>query len=413
MYAHKPQNDDIPRALILTGLVCLGLVYLFGWLNQLRPDPAPPAPVPAPAPIVQPETPVPPVTAEDFENAPVQRFMGYQAQPRETERFLKTMPKPTLPEAAPELIRRSSDDTPVLLYRALYEAYAWRYPGSEWIVGAQGIGDCVSWGWAHGCDIHLAVMFKLGSTSVWKPAATEAIYGGSRVEANGGRHAGYGDGSYGGAAAKFVRDFGVVFREPYAELNLDLSKYSSSRAKDWGNFGCGGRDDNGRLDTIAKKHPVRNVALVSTFAEAAAAISSGYPVPVCSGRGFSYQRDSEGFCRPSGSWSHCMCFIGVRYDRPGLLCLNSWGPKAFTGPKWPEDQPEGSFWVDADVAEGMLRGRDSFAVSGYEGFPYRDLKHGDWVETRPQQVRELMLAHKLFHDDANRSPAEGVYVLAP
>jgi hypothetical protein len=48
--------------------------------------------------------------------------------------------------------------------------------------------------------------------------------------------------------------------------------------------------------------------------------------------------------------------------------MNSWGADWISGPKR-HDQPDGSFWVDADVAERMLRGQDSFAVSGYEGYP--------------------------------------------
>jgi hypothetical protein len=170
-----------------------------------------------------------------------------------------------------------------------------------------------------------------------------------------------------------------LFRQPYPDLGFDLTTYSSARAKDWGNFGCGGAKDAGKADAVAKQHPIKRVALVRNFQEAAAAIAAGYPVPVCSGQGFSSKRDSEGFARASGSWSHCMCFIGVRHDRPGLLCLNSWGPDWISGPKWPSDQPDGSFWVAKDTAERMLAGQDSFAVSAYEGFPWRDLKHGDWA----------------------------------
>jgi hypothetical protein len=127
---------------------------------------------------------------------------------------------------------------------------------------------------------------------------------------------------------------------------------------------------------------------------------SGYPVPVCSGQGVSSTRDSEGFAAPRGSWAHCMCFTGVRFGaRPGLLCQNSWGPNWIDGPKYPEDQPEGSFWVDADVATRMLKGGDSFAVSGYEGFPFRDLRHGDWVKVDLRKGR--------------LDPAEPIFALAP
>jgi len=306
---------------------------------------------------------------------------GWVPQKNRTEAFVATLPGRSLSTAAPGLFR-DDDKTQVLLYRAMYKRYRAKY-GRDFVVGSQGIGDCVSWGYKHGCDITLAVDCELGVVpkDSWIEAATESIYGGSRVEAHGGPppNGGWGDGSYGGGASKFLHDYGVAFRVDYPEFGFDLTQYSSRRAKDWGNYGCGGQGDNGRFDNEAKKHPVRNVSLVVDFEEAAAAIKSGYPVPVCSGQGFSSQRDADGFSRPSGSWSHCMCFIGVRYDRPGLLCLNSWGPSWVGGPKWPDDQPEGSFWVDADVATRMLRGRDSFALAGVGGFKWRDLKHGDWV----------------------------------
>jgi hypothetical protein len=149
------------------------------------------------------------------------------------------------------------------------------------------------------------------------------------------------------------------------------------------------------------------VALVKTFDEAAAAIASGYPVPVCSGQGFSSTRDKDGFSRASGSWSHCMCFNSVRFDRRGLLCQNSWGPDWIKGPKWPEDQPDGSFWVDEATVNRMLRGEDSFAVSAYEGFPYRDLKHGDWVRFVPADTLRLAEAGR------GATPSEPIFALAP
>lgn len=312
---------------------------------------------------------------------------GYTPDPAATKEFLRSLPKPTIREAGPDLFRGGgapADGQPVLLYRALYKAHQAKY-GTAFSVGRQGIGDCVSWGWAHAANIHLAVMWELGDSAEWHDAATEAIYGGSRVEARGKTFGGWSDGSYGSAAAKWVRDWGCVFRQRYD--GVDLTTYSATRAKDWGAYGCGGKSDNGALDTIAKQHPVRDVALVRSFEEAAAAIASGYPVAVCSMQGFASSRDSDGFARASGSWAHCMCFIGVRYDRPGLLCLNSWGATWISGPKWPADQPEGSFWVEAAVATRMLSGGDSFAVSGYEGFPYRPLDHGNWVMVQPKQYK--------------------------
>jgi hypothetical protein len=332
---------------------------------------------------------------------------GYKPDPDGTQKFLKSLPRPTLQQAGPHLMRAANDGKPVLLYRALDEAFAEHHGGAKWIVGKQGIGDCVSWGWAHGLDICLAVEWKLAKSSEWRPAATEAIYGGSRVEARGAKSGGWGDGSYGGAAAKWVHDWGALFRQPYPDLGFDLTHYDSSRAKQWGNYGCGGSSDNGKADAVAKKHPVHSVALVRNFDEAAAAIAAGYPVPVCSGQGFASKRDEQGFARASGSWAHCMCFVGVRFDRKGLLCLNSWGPNWISGPKWPADQPEGSFWVEEAVATRMLKGEDSFAVSAYEGFPYRDLKHGDWVSL-PQLGYVRALAQT-----AEVRPVETIFAIAP
>lgn len=320
---------------------------------------------------------------------------GYVPDPRGTRAFLQSLEHPSLRDAAPHLFEDDdaepkqetgegddnatgppTADEPVLLYRALFEAYAATHNGAQWRVGKQGIGDCVSWGWAHGADVLLAVQFKLQQSGEWRPAATEAIYGGSRCEARGRSYAGFGDGSYGGAAAKWVNKWGVLFRQPYPFE--DLSTYSADRAKQWGAYGCGGRGQGAEAaDVEARLHPVRAVAVVESFDEAVAAIRSGYPVPVCSGQGFSSRRDDEGFCRPSGSWSHCMVFIGCRFDRPGLLCLNSWGPSWVSGPKWPDDQPDGSFWVDARTATGMLDGGDSFAMSDELGFPRRKLRHNE------------------------------------
>lgn len=383
------------RRLVLVALHLIVVPIAFSiWLAWNQSAPLPPLPpLPNPLPIPHREKPVnladgPPV---DPANS------GYTPDPEGTKRFLRTLARPLLLQANPMLQVR--DGEPVLLYRALVKTYRQAY-GKDWVVGRQGIGDCVSWGWAHAADIHLAVMYQLGDTGEWREAATEAIYGGSRVEARGLKSAGYSDGSYGGAAAKWVSEWGVVFRQKYDAPwgELDLRVYSSSRAKEWGNYGCGGAEDsrgNSWFDQQAKSHPIKQVALVRTFQEAAAAIQSGYPVAVCSGQGFASKRDKDGFSPASGSWAHCMCFVAVRFDRPGLLCLNSWGPTWIAGPKWPDDQPDGSFWVEAAVAERMLAGNDSFAVSGYQGFPYRELRHSDWVSA-PVRPRNSVRSGVLY-----------------
>ena len=308
---------------------------------------------------------------------------GYTPDPQGVEEFLAELDQPLFAQAGAEAIRKARGvDT--FLYRPLYKAHLERY-GSPWVVGKQGIGDCVSWGWMHGVYISQAIDWDLGRLP--EPPvepATESIYGGSRVEARGRREGtgGYSDGSYGAAAAKWCRDWGIIYREG------ELEQYSAKRAKAWGNWGNGGKGDDGKLDNVAKQHPAKHVALVRSWDEAAAAIESGYPVVVCSMQGFTSRRDDQGFCQASGRWAHCMCFIGVRYDRPGLLCLNSWGPNASGGPKWPADMPDGSFWVEKATADRMLSAGDSFAVGSISGFEFRDLHHGGWLMPAPETLSE-------------------------
>jgi len=310
---------------------------------------------------------------------------GYKPNPRATEAILADAAIKTVREWRAtdqrQLMQNIADET-VLLYEPLFMLHP------QWKRFAQGIGDCVSWGWELVCTILQATSIVLNKSPwEWKGEfATEPIYGGSRVESNGGRLGGYSDGSYGAAAAKWVTQWGMLLRQNYSittgNNDHDLTTYSSKKAKRWGHYGCGGKDDrrgDGKLDLVAKEHPCETAAMVRSFQEAAPAIQNGYPIAVCSTRGFTRKRDKDGFCRPSGMWPHCMAFIGVRFGaRPGLLCANSWGVSN-SGPTFPEDMPKAvadcSFWVDANVVDSMLRGGDSFAVSDLVGFRRRDI---DW-----------------------------------
>ncbi len=317
---------------------------------------------------------------------------GYRPDPRGVEAFLAELPEPMFRQAGAETVAQAKGvDT--FLYRSAAKAHQARY-GKPWVVERQGIGDCVSWGWAHGVYIAQAVDWETGRLAA-PPLfpSTEAIYGGSRVEARGrsGDGAspvgGWSDGSYGAAAARWVRDWGVIYREKFDRY--DLSAYSAERAKQWGAYGNGGQGDGGRLDTVAKRHPAQYVAMVTTWAEAAAAIEAGFPIPVASMQGFASQTDAQGYAAPSGQWAHEMCFVAVRYQKNGspsdaLLCLNSWGPRWITyRGKFPSDQPDGSFWVTRSVVESMLRQKDSFAVGSVAGFGWRDLHNGNWLSPAP------------------------------
>ena len=338
----------------------------------------------------------------------VEGQFGYVPDPIGTRQFLAELDQPLFSDAARDVIKNAKGkDT--FLYRYADRAHRQVYgtPFGPW---RQGIGDCVSFGWAMGSYVGQCVDWAEGELpEPPKVVATEAIYSGSRTA---GRLppvtvAGYSDGSYGGAAARWVAGKckdpsvgGILFRQQYA--GVDLSTYSPTRAKEWGNVLCGGGQPGLDLARLANKTTATHVALVRSFDEAAASLESGFCVPVCSGVGFSSQRDADGFAPRSGSWAHCMCFIAVRYaknegKRDGLLCINSWGNSWNAGPKWPADQPDGSFWVSRETVDAMLSGQDSFSISGVN-FRYRDLDHGKWLTPAPPEKQAHVSPARLITD---------------
>lgn len=260
-----------------------------------------------------------------------------------------------------------------LLYKYLEKVYGGRYP-----VVRQGIGDCVSFGFMKRAAILMAVrIVKENLLEDWPGCmpATEWIYGTSRVLVGGGR-LGNSDGSVGAWADKANRENGILFRKTYTLDGqiIDLTNYSATRAKSWGYRGL-----PYGLEVQADEHFVKDSVMVTSFERARDLIQNGYPVAVCSDQGFTSTRDSKGFIRPSGSWAHCMCFIGQVSDtgRPGLVLDNSsWGDWV-DGPN-PEDLslPAGCALVDADICDRMLRQQDSFAATDMVGFARQDL---DWT----------------------------------
>jgi len=324
------------------------------------------------------------------------RSFGWTPNPAGVREFLRELDRPYFAQAAPEAMARA-ERVDTFLYRAMDRAHRARY-GKPFVAWKQGIGDCVSFGAAAAVFCSESITWDLGQLP--EPPlipSTEAIYGGSRVEARGRDGSGerpvggWSDGSYGGAAARWLRDWGVVYRQPFDALGYDLTTYSADRAKQWGAYGNGGQDDGGRLDTLAKKHPARHVVAIRTWDELTAAITAGFPVTIASNQGFRNRTDESGVLEPSGTWMHQMCIVGIRFADTApagvravdaALILNSWGTKwiAYSG-KYPEDQPDGSFWAERPVIERILRQDDSYAIGDIKtGFAWRDIHHGNWLE---------------------------------
>lgn len=264
------------------------------------------------------------------------------------------------------------------------------------------LGSCVSFGFSAALEYTMGAQVALTKQRQNLPdSCQEAIYGGSRVEANGGRVPFSGDGSTGAWAAKWLEQTGgMLARGKYG--SVDLGAYDVNRCRQWGDRGV-----PDELEAECKKHPA-HCALVSTTDELKTALGQGYAVAVCSGVGYADQpsRDANGFLRARGSWGHCMAIIGYRADRAGFLILNSWGSDWVSGPKGFGDEPDGSFWAATADVQRMLSERDSYAVANADGFRKRQINPADWIILgAPHDAgRGLVL---------RRSLLGGSYALAP
>lgn len=257
-----------------------------------------------------------------------------------------------------------------------------------------GVGSCVAVSSAGTVDYQQCVQMvaakKAGQPPPeFKSVSAEVIYGGSRQQIGQGRVRG--DGSVGAWAAEWNRQYGAVAMGKYE--GYDLSEYSESTCRTFGNRGC-----PKSLEAEAKKHPTKTISQVKTVAEAKRAIASGYPVTVASDVGFGsrgpYTRNQKGQLRASGQWAHQMFLIG--YDRGSGFCvMNSWGKDWVKGPAGPGDPPPGSFWIEEATAQRMFSQDDSWAYGDQVGFPARRVD--DWFLRAP----------------APRRPFETLFALAP
>jgi hypothetical protein len=225
----------------------------------------------------------------------------------------------------------------------------------------------------------LLAIQAIKGTSAWiAEAATEPIYGGCRVEALGKQSGGWSDGAFGAAAAKWLRDWGVLLRLDYGaktgNAEHNLLTYNKTRAKQWGNFGCGGAKDNGVMDAMAQSFPVRQVVQVKTGREILAANSNGYLVTIASMAGYgSMKRDSNGVCRIVGKWPHQMFVAGTRRINGKWhgRVVQSWGDSCF-GPDpmvdW-DAMSACSWWSTEEDLDWIAKSGDCWAFADVEGFP--------------------------------------------
>ena len=286
-------------------------------------------------------------------NAPPPQWFGWRMDGGHRP-IAALMPK--FRNAAPRLMAQPQADKDILLYKALTKVLG-EYPPCK----TQAIGDCVSFGHAHANDVCQCVEIAFGKEAEFRRTSSEFIYGAARKA---GHMLGSQDGCYGSLAAKTMVEGGMIFRE----LLGDHPDYDGKRAKQWGSTG-----PPAELEQKALAYKLGNAALVSDLDDARAAIQNGYPITICTQKGFTMTRDEHGFCHPKGQWGHCMFVAGLRFGaRPGACVVQSWGPNVPDGPL-ALDQPNYSFWIQLPVFEQILREGDSWALSGSPTYQERQI----------------------------------------
>lgn len=243
----------------------------------------------------------------------------------------------------------------------------------SYVANGIGVHNCVGFGTHTAADTTAACdrIRRNSPSAVPALISPEWCYGASREISN---TLGRSDGSYGSAAAKAIRQWGVVHQKKYP--TVDLTEYDMARCRNWAAVGV-----PDELKPIAEPHKMLHTTNVKTAQEAWTLIGNGYGINMCSNMGWDGPRDSEGIIKRNGSWGHSMAISSRRTLKSGqrlLLIHQSWGDKWTSGPYW-QDQPLGSFWAFIeDVEQGLKRG-DSFAYASFEGFMPVRTGWDDWT----------------------------------
>jgi hypothetical protein len=304
---------------------------------------------------------------------------GYFPHPEETEQFVATLPRSYWEQA--DLLVAADDNRDALNYRALVALL--KQQNSPWVRDVDGsirlvsrnqgpAGTCVGFGTCTTCDVVAAADIAVRK----EPESWMAMFAADALYAIG-RHAsgdlGRGDGSYGSAAAKGIREWGTVHQLVYDKI--DLREYDYRRARSWAATGV-----PNEIRQLCGEHKFNSTIRIESIEQAWSLIGNGYAFNMCSGLGFQGNRDKEGAIAQRGGWSHSMAVTSRRTTESGrrlFLVHQSWGDNWTGGPYW-QDQPLGSFWADWEAIARGIRGRDCFAYAGYQGFVQRDMHWDNW-----------------------------------
>lgn len=258
--------------------------------------------------------------------------------------------------------------------------------GSNWLPYYQQTGSCVGNGGGQATNYLMAV-------EAWEKGEPEEVkfplfylypYGRSRVYAN---LRGPGEGSFGSAFARAIKDDGIFSSElaglPQQQAS-DCVTWGGDVERQW-SWSPDASELKRRWGPEAIKHPVVTVAQCRSADDVAVAIRNGYPCTCASMWGGLMKcpvQDGVLLNSRSGQWPHQMCVLGwMKHDRLGELfwIQNSWkNPHG----QCPTGAPPGGFWIRKADMEFMCRD-EVYAFSGFQGFPARPEVVRRWRDLIP------------------------------
>ncbi len=289
---------------------------------------------------------------------------GRIADPEAAETFRSQQPARWFGDTAAGRAKLAPGDKTVILPQAAMKVLGHFLPARD-----QGqVGDCVGFGTSTAVEHLMLVQIAGGAPQDYFDISQEVMYAGSRVQIGGGKIKG--DGSVGAWAADFAKQDGIVSRAIHGKY--DLTKYSEKLARSWGKTGV-----PADLLPVAKQSPVKGITGIRSADEAVKALAQGYPIAVCSDKGFTTTRDKDGFLKEHGTWGHCQACLGYTdTPRRGFLICNSWGPSWVKGPAGKYPIPDGCYWIEWNTFDSMCRENDTWAFSDAVGFPAKNID--DW-----------------------------------
>jgi hypothetical protein len=196
-----------------------------------------------------------------------------------------------------------------LLFPAIEELYPGALPGP-----AQEIGDCVSHSSRNAALASLCNEIVSGKPD----EITGKTEGAPEVPAVGVKNGvlsseylywwrGYdGDGWDCSTAADMIVANGMLLRQNYMELGIDLTKYTGRLAGKYGRT-----KPPAAIMQEGQIHPVRTTTKCDTWLEILDALANGYGISSCGSEGFESTRNEDGLSRRSGSWAHAMAYLGA------------------------------------------------------------------------------------------------------